>query len=117
MKKIKFIIIAVFAVVLSMNTFAQAQNQSKVATTKTDTISVSGNCGMCKARIEKAAKIDGVSKAEWDEDTKVLTFVYDPAKVKIEDVQKKVASVGHDTGEFKADDQTYNNLPGCCKYR
>jgi len=117
MKKIKFVVIAMFAILLSMNTFAQSQNQSKEITTKTDTVSVSGNCGMCKARIEKAAKIDGVSKAEWKEDTKVLTLVYDPSKVKIEDIQKKIAAAGHDTGTFIADDKTYNNLPGCCKYR
>lgn len=85
--------------------------------TKTESIKVSGNCESCKTRIEKAAKISGVMKAEWSEKTKVLTFVYDPAKVKSDEVQKKIAAVGHDTPKFKATSAVYNALPGCCKYR
>ena len=86
---------------------------------KIDTISIktSAVCGMCKDRIEKAAKVDGVSKADWNKDTKILTLAYDPSKVKSDDVQKKIAAVGHDTEKFKADTKTYNGLPGCCKYR
>ena len=85
--------------------------------TKTESIKVSGNCESCKARIEKAAKVSGVAKATWSEKTKVLTLVYDPAKVKSDDVQKKIAAVGHDTPKFKATSTVYNALPGCCKYR
>jgi copper chaperone CopZ len=117
MKTAKFMLAAVLTVVLGTNSFAQVQGQSKMATTKTETIRVSGNCDQCKARIEKAAKIDGVSKAEWNKDTKILTLVYDPSKVKSEDVQKKIAAAGHDTEKFKADSKAYNSLPGCCKYR
>ena len=86
-------------------------------TIKTETIKVSGKCESCKARIEKIAKIDGVTKAEWNVKTKVLTLVYNPAKVKSDDVQKKIAAVGHDTQKYKATTATYNALPGCCKYR
>lgn len=117
MKTLKSIIIVVFTLALSVNTFAQMHDHSKMATTKTDTIQVKGNCEMCKARIEKAAKIDGVSKAEWSDETKMLILVYDPAKVKLDDVQNKIAAVGHDTEKFKADDKVYAKLPGCCKYR
>jgi copper chaperone CopZ len=72
---------------------------------------------MCKARIEKAVKIDGVSKANWNTKTKILTIVYDAKKLKSEDIQKKVAAAGHDTEKVKADSKTYNSLPGCCQYR
>jgi copper chaperone CopZ len=116
MKKGKLIITAVLAIVMSSGAFAQTHEHSSMATVKTETIKVSGNCDMCKARIEKAAKIEGVSKAEWNDETKLLTLEYDPMKVKSEDVQKKIAAVGHDTEKFKADDKTYNGLPGCCKY-
>jgi periplasmic mercuric ion binding protein len=115
MKSIKFIATAMLAVTTSVFTFAQTP--SSMASDKTETIKVSGKCEMCKSRIEKAAKIDGVSKAEWSDKTKVLTLVYDPSKVKSDDVQKKIAAVGHDTEKFKADDKAYNSLPGCCKYR
>ncbi len=119
MKSIKFLFTALLAVVLGANSFAQTQGHSKMSATKTktETIKVSGNCESCKERIEKAAKINGVEKADWSIKTKVLTLVYDPSKVKSDDVQKKIAAVGHDTPKFKATDKAYNSLPGCCKYR
>ncbi len=115
MKKLKFIVAAILAVVLGTTTYAQIQDNSKM-TTKTETFKVWGSCEMCKARIEKAAKTDGVSKAEWSDETKILTLIYDPSKVNSDDVLKKIATVGHDTEKFKADDKVYNSLPACCKY-
>ena len=85
--------------------------------TKTETIKVAGNCETCKARIEKAAKVDGVNKADWSTKTKVLTLVYNPSKVTSDAVQKKIAAVGHDTPKYKATTAAYNALPGCCKYK
>ena len=83
---------------------------------KTDSFQVSGNCGMCENRIEKAATIEGVVKVDWSVDTKILTLVYDTHKVKPDEVQKKIADAGHDTEKFSAAAAVYNNLPGCCKY-
>ena len=83
---------------------------------KTDSVKVYGNCEMCKNRIEKAAKIEGISKAEWNVETKFLTLVYDTHKVKLDDVQRKIADAGHDTEKFSADSSVYNDLPECCKY-
>jgi len=130
MKTVKIITIALLSIVLGSNSFAQMTDHSKMdmsktstnskmdmTSTKTETIKVSGNCESCQARIEKAAKVDGVSKASWDKTTKLLTLVYDPAKVKSDDIQKKIAAVGHDTEKYKADDKVYAKLPGCCKYR
>jgi copper chaperone CopZ len=108
---VKIIIIAILAFVFTSNTNAQS------ATSKTETIKVSGNCDMCKARIEKAAKIDGVSKAEWSKTDKTLTASFDPSKTNIDAIAKKVAAAGHDTEKVKASDTAYDKLPGCCKYR
>jgi periplasmic mercuric ion binding protein len=83
---------------------------------KTETFKVYGNCGMCERRIEKAAKVEGVSKADWDEETKMLTVVYDPAKTSNAKIQKAVAAVGHDTEKETAKEDVYKKLPGCCKY-
>jgi periplasmic mercuric ion binding protein len=116
MKTIKYIVIAVLAVVFSATSFAQMSDHSKMGNTKTEKFKVWGNCGSCKARIEKAAKIEGVSKVDWNKDTKVLTLAYDPSIIKSDDVQKKIAAVGHDTEKFKADENAYNGLPGCCQY-
>lgn len=83
---------------------------------KTDTIKVNGECGMCKSRIQKALKLEGISSAKWDMDTKLLTVTYSADKISKNEIQKKVAAVGHDTEEYKADDLVYNKLPGCCQY-
>ncbi len=98
---------------------------AKETTTATDedakvesaTFSVSGNCGMCKARIEKAAiGIEGVISAIWKTETKELTLEYDENKVEIKAVQSKIAEVGHDTGDFRAATDVYESLPPCCLY-
>jgi copper chaperone CopZ len=122
--------IAVLAVVLNSNANAQMHDHSKMSSssssqsvngttvqTKTETLKVSGNCDMCKARIEKAAKIDGVTKAEWNKKDKMLTATFDPAKTNIDAIGKKIAAAGHDTEKAKATDAVYDKLPGCCQYR
>jgi copper chaperone CopZ len=84
---------------------------------KTEKFKVYGNCGMCEKRIEKAAKsLDGVSKADWDKKTKEIEITYDFDKVKVTDIHKAIADVGHDTEEATADEKVYNELPDCCKY-
>jgi Cu(I)/Ag(I) efflux system membrane fusion protein len=89
-----------------------------VAETVDRKMTVQGMCGMCKTRIEKTALgIDGVTRAEWDIDTKVLTLQFDSAKTKLEAISAELAKVGHDTDRDKADDKVYNALPPCCKYR
>ena len=113
MKTIKFIATAILAVTTSVFTFAQT---SESTSSKTETIKVSGNCEMCKSSIEKAAKIDGVSKAEWNKDSKLLTLAYNPSKVTSDAVQKSIATVGYDTEKFKATDAAYKSLPSCCQY-
>ncbi len=91
--------------------------QSLVAETKTEKIKVSGNCGMCETRIEKAAlTVQGVSKATWDQKTKALTVVFDASKASVDKIETAVAKVGHDTPNHKADAKTYEALPGCCHY-
>lgn len=117
MKAVKIIIIAFLAIALGSNSYAQMNDHSKMTTTKSETLKVSGNCDMCRARIEKAAKVDGVSKAEWNTKTKVLAVTYDPAKTNMDQIGKKVADAGHDNAKAKADDKAYASVPSCCKYR
>ncbi|MBI3519036.1 MAG: cation transporter [Bacteroidetes bacterium] len=76
-----------------------------------------GNCGKCKARIEKAAKIKGVKKAKWDIDTKMLTVIFNPKLIKLEQIHENIASVGHDTEELYTKKNEYRKLPECCKYK
>ncbi|AZA81605.1 TonB-dependent receptor [Chryseobacterium lactis] len=85
-----------------------AQNLSK------NQFKVKGNCEMCKTRIESAAKKAGAKKAEYSIDLQTLTFETD--NVSTDDILKKVAEAGHDNEKFKASNETYESLPGCCHY-
>lgn len=83
-----------------------------------DTFEVSGNCGMCKKRIESATlSLQGVKYVSWSPQSKNFSIIYNSTKVSIDDVKKKIADVGHDNSLYKASDEAYNNLHFCCKYR
>ncbi len=116
MKTKRFIMVIMAAAIFGAGLLAQTQDQKTSATQKTETIKVWGNCNMCKTRIEKAAKAEGVARAEWNKDTKILTLVYIPSAVSSDAIQKRIAAVGHDTEKFRADDQVYNSLDACCHY-
>jgi hypothetical protein len=85
-------------------------------TTKTETIKVSGNCGMCKTKIEKAAKTAGASFADWNVDTKVLTVKYNSKSTNPAKIQKAIAGTGYDTQDVKTTEEAYSKLHACCKY-
>lgn len=81
-------------------------------------IKVSGNCDMCKERIETAAKsVAGVSLAAWNPETKMLQVKYDASKTNSDNIQKAIAKVGHDTEKYRAPNEAYKKLPECCLYR
>ncbi len=108
--KTKVVLLMAGLLMIGMGAFAVVK--------KTGKVKVSGNCGMCETRIEKAAKgVDGVATADWDQKTKQLEVSYDETKTNMGTIQKAFATVGHDTGKYKADDKVYDALPGCCKYR
>ena len=87
------------------------------AQSKTEKFEVKGNCGMCEKRIEKAANsVEGVTKAEWDKETEMMTVTFNEDQTNVHKVHMAVAKAGHDTKMHKASDETYEKLPGCCKY-
>lgn len=92
-------------------------SQSFSAQTKTFKTRVEGNCGMCKERIESAAKENqNVKSANWSIDKKTLTVSYDTTKTDEKTVLKRIAEVGHDNRAYRASDKTYNDLHSCCLY-
>lgn len=89
-----------------------------VAQTKKTTLAVRGNCGMCKARIEKAAiKTKGVKYAVWQTDIEQLQLIYNAKKTSPEQVAKNIAAVGHAAAGIAPIDTVYTALPLCCKYK
>lgn len=77
---------------------------------------VKGNCGSCKARIEKAAKDAGADSAEWNAEKQMVTLNFQSSKTSADMILKKIAEVGHDNEKYKSSDDVYNALPGCCLY-
>ncbi len=85
--------------------------------TQKESFKVSGKCGMCETRIEKAAlSVKGVESAEWDKETGNIAVEYDSEKADKDKIQKAIAKAGHDTELYTANDKVYEKLPGCCKY-
>lgn len=92
--------------------------ESNANTLINEEFKVSGNCDMCKKTIEKAAlSVKGVSTATWDKKTKIIKLFFDNTEANIQSIEQAIAKAGYDTPNFKADNETYNNLPECCWYR
>ena len=122
MKSLFSILSLVAAILLSSSAFAQqpsaSKNKPSSSSVVTDTIKVTGVCGMCKRRIETAVYgVKGVKNATWNSKTQALTVSYDSKKAKNEVIQNRIAAAGHDTEKVKADDKAYGKLPDCCRYR
>jgi copper chaperone CopZ len=115
MKAIKMIFVIVLLTAFGITTSAQTTTKTTIPQ-KTETFKVWGKCDMCKTRIEKTVKAEGATSANWDTKTQMLAVTFDPAKTNVESLSKKLASVGHDTEKFKASDDVYAKLPGCCHY-
>ena len=118
MKTLNFVLTILLISVFNMSVAGQAHDHEKMNTPSsgTESFKVWGNCNMCKSRIEKAVKIEGVKNASWDSKTRMLTVNYDPSKTSKDALSKLVAAAGHDTEKYKAPDEIYAKLPGCCHY-
>jgi len=87
------------------------------AVAKSESFHVYGNCGMCEKTIEGSlSEVDGISKADWNKDTKQIEVEFDESKINLTDIKNKIAGVGYDMDGVKAEESTYGNLPGCCQY-
>ncbi|MCH5715900.1 copper chaperone [Niabella hibiscisoli] len=102
-----FLLACLFTIVSNSEAVAQSK--------KAETFDVSGNCGMCKSNIEKAAKAAGASYASWSADSKKLTVKY-AKNTSAAKIQQKIAEAGYDNAGAKASDEAYNKLHGCCQY-
>jgi copper chaperone CopZ len=109
MKSLK-ILSCSLVVLTALSCKAQMNNE------KTEIVTVTGNCGMCKSTIEKAGNAKGVATVSWDKETKLATLMYDSLKTNRSAILKRIAIAGYDSEEFLAPMEAYDNLPGCCKY-
>lgn len=105
-------ILSIIALFVSLSLFAQTQKS-----VITETIRVEGTCGMCKKRIEKAAYIKGVKRADWDKATQTLTVTFNSKQTNLDKIALEVANVGHTANGIEADSNVIDKLPKCCDYR
>ena len=91
--------------------------QTKGSKTEKAEFIVSGNCEMCKKRIEQASlSVKGVKKVEWDIPSNVLSVIYNAKKQDINAIHEAIAAAGHDTDRTQAPEDVYASLPLCCLY-
>ncbi len=83
---------------------------------RSDSFKVQGECGMCKKKIENAAKKAGATYAEWSPVTKTLNVSYNTSLSSVAVLQQAIAKTGYYTPGYKATEEAYNALDECCKY-
>lgn len=110
-KKIRSKFLLVPVLYVGFNPIAIAQSDATKAEYK-----VAGNCGMCEKTIETAAKVKGVTKADWNVDSKILSLTYNSKKISADAILKKVAYAGYDNEKYLAPEEAYSKLHECCKY-
>jgi copper chaperone CopZ len=88
---------------------------SVVAKTITKQIVVEGNCEMCKDRIEKALDIPGISFAEWNQETKMLTVRFNNKKISENEIHTLISNTGYATNKVAANTVAQSKLDSCCK--
>lgn len=77
---------------------------------------VSGNCEICKDRIEKAAlSVNGVSFACWNVSDEKLSLTFDPRRTDLNDISLVITRIGHSTNLHKASQDIQSQMPECCK--
>ena len=104
-------LIIIFLSIFALAAKAQDKNLD------TATFRVEGICEMCKDRIENGAYIKGVKKVDWNQETKMITVVYNPGKTTLKKVGESIAKAGHDNEYAIANEADYDKVHGCCKYR
>ena len=105
---IKYILISVL---ISLSTIDQNSNAKA-------NFRVDGVCMMCKSRIETTTiKLKGVKASKWDMNTSQISLIYNEKKIKLNDIHRSIAEIGHDTEKVRATEKAYNSLDPCCKYR
>tara|TARA_B110000211_G_C13961608_1_gene500836 strand:+ start:578 stop:901 length:324 start_codon:yes stop_codon:yes gene_type:complete len=95
--------------------FSFGQTNVKI---KSEKFVVHGNCGMCKTRIDSAAKNTyGVMVASWDINSKIINVVFNTQKTNLDSIHLSISKMGYRTDEIIADSTGYQNLPGCCQVK
>lgn len=108
---VQILFVAFIMVVFSAGSFGQTKESSSKIEIKTSAI-----CGECKERIEHDLSFaKGVKKVTLNNETKVVTVVYNPQKTNPDALRKAINLIGYDADSKPADLKAYKKLPACCQ--
>src|SRR4051812_25118008 len=98
--------IALFSLLLTLFSGLQlpAQTVTTLSGSKTNVVKIktSGECEMCKAKIEKEVSLmKGVKSASFDIATKTVTVVYNANKTSPDKIRKAISEIGYDADDVK----------------
>jgi copper chaperone CopZ len=80
------------------------------------TIQTNAQCGDCKDRIEEELNFtSGIVYAELDLETKKVEVKYNSKRITAEAIRKRIASLGYNADDVKADETAQTELPECCQ--
>jgi copper chaperone CopZ len=95
-------------------TVAASAQKKAVQTVKISTPTV--QCDMCKKKIEGYLKrYDGVMTVNVNYKRKETTVKYITDRTNEEVIKAAIANAGYDANEVKANPESYQSLPKCCK--
>ena len=110
MKKVQFLLLALFGLIGAVS--AQSTAKNPTVTIKTPTV----QCEKCKARIENyMSHEDGIVKVNVDYKSKTTTVTYIKDRTNVENIKALIANVGYDADDVTAEPDAYKRLPSCCK--
>ena len=110
MKKLLILSIALTGFVTTG--FSQAKKAVQTVTIQTPTV----QCDMCKKRIEEyMIRETGVQKVTVDYKKKTTKVTYATDRTNIENIKTAIANVGYDADDVTANEDSYKELPKCCK--
>src|SRR5688500_12909412 len=108
----KLLILSIALAGFATTGVSQVKKTSQTVTIKTPTV----QCDMCKKRIEEyMIRETGVQKVtvDYKRKTTKVTFVSD--RTNIENIKTAIANVGYDAEDVTANEESYKELPKCCK--
>lgn len=108
------LVLAVFIVGSVTTGLGQSAPKKGVQTVTISTPTV--QCQMCKKRIESyMLREEGVQRVDVDYKKKKTKVTYVAERTNIENVKTAIANVGYDADDITANEESYNDLPKCCR--
>jgi periplasmic mercuric ion binding protein len=86
-----------FAAAFVATLFCTTQANAQMIITESFKVSLDCSTDFCKKTLENALYTKGVKNADWDKETKTLTVTYDPKKIGIDDIHKRVDGIVAET--------------------